>query len=186
MPVDKIKPIDMERDQLVRELCLAAQEQSSKLVAFKLTCTEAIDAFVDKSMQLYDVKHGGKKGNITLISYDGEYKVVRQMQESVIFDERLQAAKALIDQCINRWAKGSNANIKALVNQAFAVDSAGAVSPARVLGLRKLEIVDEQWHTAMQAISDSMQVACTKPYTRFYKLNDAGAWDPITLDIAGV
>ncbi len=186
VPTDKVKAIDLQRDKLVRELCAAADLQSRTLLAFKLTTAQAIDSFVEESAKAYDVAWGGKRGNLTLISFDGKFKVVRQVQDSIVFDERLQAAKAKIDACINRWAKGSNANIKALVNQAFAVDSSGAVSPSRVLSLRNIKIDDPDWLVAMQAITDSMQVARTKPYERFYKLNDAGAWDPITLNIAGV
>ena len=91
------------------------------------------------SLASYGVKHGGKKGNITLVSFDGKYKVTRRVQDRVIFDERLIAAKALIDECLKDWSKGSNANIKALVNNAFAVDSEGAVSVARVMGLKILQ-----------------------------------------------
>lgn len=35
-------------------------------------------------------------------------------------------------------------------------------------------------------IADSMVVAATKPYIRFYKRNDAGEYTPIVLDVAGV
>jgi hypothetical protein len=55
-----------------------------------------------------------------------------------------------------------------------------------VLGLRSLEIDDAQWTAAMTAISDSMQVASTKPYIRFYERNEAGEYVVISLDVAGV
>ena len=83
--------------------------------------------------------------------------------------------------------QGSNANIKALVNDAFQVDQQGKISTGRVLGLRRIEIQDEKWLRAMQAIADSMQVASTKPYIRFYERDDAsGEYCPITLDVAAV
>jgi hypothetical protein len=146
----------------------------------------AIEEFVVRSLDQYDVKHGGKKGNVTLVSFDGRYKVVRQMQETIVFDERLQAAKALIDECIHIWAKGSNANIKVLVNDAFQVDREGKISTGRVLGLRRLDIKDETWTRAMAAISDSMNVASTKPYVRFYERNAAGEYVAISLDVASL
>ena len=99
---------------------------------------------------------------------------------------QLQAAKALIDQCVTRWAEGANDNIKVLINDAFQVDKAGKINTDRVLGLRRLDIKDEDWLQAMQAISDSIQVASTKPYIRFYKRNSSGGYDPITLDLAAV
>lgn len=186
-PVSKIKEIDKDRTKTVQELCQQAEAQSAALLGFKTTAMHAVTEFIDRSLAAYDVQHGGKKGNVTLLTFDGSYKIVRQMQETIAFDERLQAAKALIDECIQGWSKGSNANIKVLVNDAFQVDQAGKISTGRVLGLRRLEITDEKWLQAMRAIGDSMQVSSTKPYIRFYKRDDTtGEYLPITLDVAGV
>ncbi len=187
IPVGKIKMIDKARDAVVTDLCESAKSVQSSLVAFKLVAMEKIAAFIAESLAAYDVKHGGKKGNVTLVSFDGRYKIVRQMQESLTFDERLQAAKALIDECIQVWSKGSNAHIKVLVNDAFQVDTQGKISTGRVLRLRSLDIQEEKWQNAMQAISDSMRVASTKPYIRFYERNDATeAYEPISLDVAAI
>ena len=50
--------------------------------------------FVALSAQEYDVQLGGKKGNTTLISYDGRFKVQLAVSENIVFDERLQVAAA--------------------------------------------------------------------------------------------
>lgn len=186
VPVALVKPVDKDRTVMVTDLCEAAKEASAALLAFKLSSMQAVQDFVDRSLSDYKVKYGRVKGNVTLVSFDGRFKIIRQMQESIVFDERLQAAKKLIDECIQRWSKGSNANIKALVNNAFQVDKSGSVSTARVLGLRNLQIDDEQWAQAMTAINDSMQVASTKSYIRFYERNEAGEYVAIVLDVAGV
>lgn len=186
VPTDKIKPIDKDRHHTVSLLCEQAKSVSGELLAFKLNAMQTVADFIDRSLAEYDVKMRGTKGNVTLISFDGRYKVVRQMQETLVFDERLQAAKTLIDGCIHVWAKGSNNNIKVLVNDAFQVDKQGSVNTARVLGLRRLKIDDPQWLKAMDAISDSMKVTSTKAYIRFYERNAAGGYDPINLDVAGV
>lgn len=186
VPENKVKDIDKDRSHTVRQLCEQAKVVSANLLAFKLLAMKEVLDFVERSMDLYDVKHGGKKGNVTLLSFDGKYKIIRQMQETVAFDERLQAAKALIDECVSGWVKGSNANVKALINHAFQVDKQGQISTGRVLALRQLEIVDEKWQRAMKAIADSMQVLSTKPYIRFYELDEkSGEYVPIVLDVAG-
>lgn len=185
VPISKIKDIDKDRSKTVADLCEQAKLESARLVGFKVATMQAVNDFVDRSMAAYKVKHGGNKGNVTLVTFDGRFKVIRQMQPTIVFDERLQAAKALIDECIQNWSKGSNVNIKVLVNDAFQVDSAGKISTGRVLGLRRLEISDEKWMLAMQAIGDSMRVASTKPYIRFYERDDAtGDYIPINLDVA--
>lgn len=187
IPVAKIKEIDKVRHQVVTDVCKQAEVESERLLGFKTTALQALADFIDRSLADYDVKHGGKKGNVTLISFDGKYKIVRTFQPTVGFDERLMAAKALIDECIHGWSKGSNANMKVLVNDAFQVDQQGKINTGRVLGLRRLKIDDEKWLLAMQAISDSMRVDSSKQYIRFYKrFDDTGEYLPITLDVAAI
>jgi hypothetical protein len=187
VPTSKIKQIDKDRHQVVTQMCLEAANVSASLFGFKSAAAQAVHDFCERSLAEYDVKHGGKKGNVTLVSFDGRYKVVRQMQETIVFDERLQAAKMLIDECIQSWSKGSNANIKVLVNDAFQVDREGKISTGRVLGLRRLDIKDDAWTRAMTAIGDSMRVASTKSYLRFYERNEqSGEYIPITLDAAAI
>ena len=187
VPITKIKDIDKDRDATVRGLVEGAKAASAQLVAFKLVAMQAVQEFVERSLAEYDVKHGGKKGNITLVSFDGRYKIVRSMQDALVFDERLQAAKALVDECVKVWSKGSNDNIKVLVNNAFQVDKQGSVNTGRILNLRTLEIADEKWQRAMKAIGDSMKVASTKPYIRFYELDDrSGDYAAISLDVAAL
>ena len=135
----------------------------------------------------YGVKIGGSKGNVTLLSFDGRYKIQRAIAESLSFDERLQAAKELIDQCITDWSQGSSPEIRALVNDAFQVDQAGKINTGRVLGLRRLDIKDERWLKAMTAISEAVQVVGSKAYVRVYeRVGDTGQYQPIPLDVAGV
>ncbi len=187
VPENKVKEIDKDRSRTVRQLCKQAKLVSVELMAFKLAAMKEVLDFLERSMALYDKKHGGTKGNVTLVSFDGKFKIVRQMQENIVFDERLQAAKLLIDECVVGWVKGSNANIKALINHAFQVDQQGKISTGRVLALRQLDIHDEQWLRAMQAIADSMQVLSTKPHIRFYELHEpSGEFIIIPLDVAGV
>lgn len=186
VPVAKVKAIDKARNKVVIDLVARAKVTSEILSLFKQHTMDAIAAFVSESATEYAVGLGGTKGNVTLVSYDGRYKVVRQVAESIAFDERLQVAKGIIDECVHAWSKGSNRNIQALVNHAFQVDKAGKVSTGRVLSLRQLDIVDDRWKEAMSAIADSMRVAASKSYVRFYERNDAGEYLPISLDAAAV
>jgi hypothetical protein len=116
---------------------------------FKAVAFGDIEAFIDLSLEQYGAHVAGNKGNITLYSFDGQFKIVRQIQDSIRFDERLQAAKVLIDECIQSWSVGSNDHIKTLINDAFQVDREGKISTGRVLGLRRHKIDDrsglKQW-----------------------------------------
>lgn len=184
VPVEKIKDIDKLRDSVVRELCEKAKEIAKLLSDFRMASMAEVEAFVTTSHEQYGKRLGGTKGNITLTSFDGKLQVVRQIQESLAFDERLQAAKELIDQFIHDQLDGANDNIRALVFQAFQVDKEGQVSTSRVLGLRRLKIDHPVWLQAMEAIGDSIRTASSKPYIRFYQRDQNGKLVSISLDIA--
>ena len=186
VPESKVKDIDKLRDQVVRELCTAAIAQQQGLRKFKLDAMQEVAALITTSMEQYGVKTGGDKGNVTLFSFDGKYKVQRQMADHIAFGEQLQAAKALIDQCVTRWSQGANANLQTIVLDAFQVDKEGKINTGRVLGLRRLKIDEPEWLQAMQAIGDSVRVNSTKPYIRFYVRDEHGVYQPIALDLAAV
>lgn len=186
VPVSKVKDVDKLRHEVVCELVQKAKELSAILALFKANTMAEVEAFVATSLEQYDVMVGGKKGNVTLTSFDGRFQVVRQMQEALTFDERLQAAKALIDECVHDWSDGANENIMALINHAFQVDQEGKVSAGRVLGLRRLDIKDTKWLKAMEAISDSIRTASSKPYVRFYERSQDGKMVAIPVDLSGV
>lgn len=128
-----------------------------------------VEAFVAMSAEQYDAQIGGPKGNVTLISFDGRYKLRRQISQLMSFDERLQVAKSLIDECLKDWTKDSRTELQALVNDAFDVDQEGRINTGRILGLRRLNIDDPRWLRAMDAISDSLQITGTTAYVRLYE-----------------
>ncbi len=187
VPESMVSDIDKLRDQTIDALFSVAEAEEARLIQIKGQVFDDVEAFIATSHEQYGVKVGGKKGNVTLTSFDGSRKIIRQVQERLVFDERLQAAKILIDECITAWSEGSRDEIKVLVNDAFRVDQEGKINAGRVLGLRRLAIKDAGWLRAMAAISDSVHVDSSKPYIRFYKRNkNTDKYEPISLDFAAV
>ena len=187
VPEGSVKDVDKARDQLVREIAGKAMALREAMAAFRDDVMGDVAAFVSLSAEQYGAKVGGNKGNLTLTSYDGRFKVQRQVSETLVFDERLQAAKELIDECITEWTEGSRDEIRALINDAFQVDSTGRINTGRVLSLRRLKINDDRWQRAMQAVSDSLQVAGSKAYLRIYVRRDGdGKYEPVSLDLAAL
>lgn len=187
VPVERIKPIDLLRDELVMALVERGRELNKLLAAFKDGAFSEIDSFVEQSAAEYGTKFGGRKGNISLLSFDGKYKVQVAIQESITFDERLVAAKALIDECLTDWTADARSEVATIVQDVFRVDKAGNIRPAQVLSLRRLDITDPRWLRAMDAISDAVQVTGSKSYIRLYeRVGQTDQYKPISLDIAGV
>lgn len=186
VPENQIKAIDRQRDELVQEKIVRALALREQLRAFKRGAFDDIAAFVQLSAEQYGARLGGDKGNVTLLSFDGRYKLIRAIQDSITFDERLQAAKALIDECLNDWTEGARAELRTLVNNAFRVDQDGNIKTGEVLSLRRLKFDDTRWQQAMTAISDAVTVVGSKTYVRFYERDERGQYQPISLDVAGV
>ena len=172
IPIENVKPVDKLRDDLVKNLMSKTKEVQKIIEDHRNICWEDIKAFLEISASEHNVKYGGEKGNITLLSYDGKYKVVIANQDYISFNEKLQIAKDLIDECIRKWAKGADKNLLALVNDAFKVDKQGKISTEKILGLRRLEINDFTWNEAMKAITESITVEDSKRYIRFYERRD--------------
>ncbi|MCC4118920.1 DUF3164 family protein, partial [Aromatoleum toluclasticum] len=94
---------------------------------FKARALNDIADLVKIAGERYEVTLGGKKGNVSITTYDGRYKVQRSVAERITFTEELVAAKALINACIERWSQGANPHIRALVDRAFRTDSKGQI-----------------------------------------------------------
>lgn len=186
VPLTMVKDVDLARHELVLEVVGKARAVHEDLAKFQADVQADVAAFVQLSAEQYGVKIGGDKGNLSLVSFDGRYKVQRQVAETLAFDERLQAAKALVDECITEWTTGSRDEIRALINDAFQVDKEGRINTGRVLGLRRLKIDDDRWRQAMQAVSDSLRVAGSKTYLRVYERREDGKYVPIALDLAAM
>ncbi|BFU64740.1 DUF3164 family protein [Rodentibacter abscessus] len=186
-PADLVKDIDKERDALVREWIDKGKAIRREISEFKGGIFGDIQAFIELSAEKYQAKVGGTKGNITLFSYDGKYKIQRAINDHLQFDERIQAAKVLIDECLSEWSEGSRPELKALIERAFNVDKEGNLNTSRILGLRRVDIQDKRWQNAMQAISESVQVVSSKAYVRLYeRVGESDQYVPIALDVAGV
>lgn len=187
VPRDQVREQDLLRDEVARELADLAVALNKQLAAFKARALNDVADLVKIAGERYEVSLGGKKGNVSITTYDGRYKVQRSVAERITFTEELEAAKALINACIERWSQGANPHIRALVDRAFRTDSKGQIKTAAVLELLRLEIDDEEWLRAMDAIKDSIQSTGTAIYVRVYeRIGNSDQYRAIPLDLAAV
>lgn len=187
VPDNQVREQDKLRNQVVIDLVKDALLLNIQLADFKRRALNDIADLVSIAAQKYDVQIGGKKGNVNLMSYDGQYKIVRSVADRITFTEELEAAKQLITQCIDDWTQGSSNNVRALVDRAFKTNSQGQIKTGAVLDLIRLDIQDENWIRAMQALKDSIQVNNTTTYIRIYqRIGMSDQYAAVPLDIAAV
>ncbi|WP_051361151.1 DUF3164 family protein [Desulfuromonas sp. TF] len=184
VPISQVRPIDIQRDSLVKELFAQAEKLEEHIHDFKDRITGDIAAFVELSFEQHGVKRGGKKGNITLTTYAQDLRIRLDISEEIRFTEQLLAARELIDECLHDWTDGAKDQLKALINHVFEVDKEGNISATKVLGLRRYNIDDERWLRAMRIIGESIQIAGTKPRLTFARRDERGEWKTINLNVS--
>ncbi|PHQ63553.1 MAG: sulfate transporter [Sphingobium sp.] len=185
IPEKMVKPQDQLQDELVRKIIGFAEPISAQVARFRQHCLDDVDGFVALIEQEYGAKRGGKKGNLSFVSYDGLLKVDVGVGDNVMFGPELQIAKELVDECLREWTQGSGDELKAVINRAFDVDSQGKVNRNDLFYLLRLEIEDDRWQRAMRAIRDSIRVVGSKRYVRIYRRADTEAgWEAVSVNMA--
>ena len=185
-PERLVRPEDDLEDQTVRTILAYGVDLADRISRFRG------HAFADVHTMLgvLEAEYGGgrrpgKRGNYSLTSYDGRMRVVIQMQDQITFGPELQAARGIIDECLDEWAADAGDELRAIVQHAFQPDRQGQVSRESVLRLRRLDIDDERWRQARRAIDDSIRVTGSRAYLRLYLRGwEGAAWRAVPIDIA--
>lgn len=185
MPVEMIKPLDLLKDEVVRKVLgygIALSQQVSRFLGHTFADISALESLM---AQEYNARLGGKKGNITLYTFDGLFKLEVRVQARLDFGPELQVAKALFDECLNEWSAGTRAELRAIVSRAFNTDDAGKISRSGIFMLLRTESDDLRWQNAVRAIRDAMLVVGSKTYVRMWMRQRCdAAWQSITIDLA--
>lgn len=69
---------------------------------------------------------------------------------------------------------------------AFDVDKEGKLNTGRIISLRQLNIQDDLWQQAMDALNKALVVSVTSTYINFKEQDESGKLVNIPLDIEGV
>ncbi len=178
VPIAMVRAEDLLMDELVRSVVAKANALSTALTAFKLHAFESVGELQALLAQQYEAKIGGKKGNITLTSYDGCKKIQVAVSDLVELGPELQIAKQLIDECLREWSADSRDEIRALVDRVFAVDKEGQISHAGLFMLLRVGITDERWLRGMAASKVSWAVLSAVRWARLPAMRSARRLQP--------
>lgn len=184
-PIENIKPQHLLQDEAVRKIIGYAVPLSEQITRFKEHTFDDIGALEALLAQEYDARLGGKKGNMTLMTVDGLYKVQVQVSDYIDFGPEMHTAKSLIDECLIEWSAGSGPELRGIVTDAFNTDKEGKINRSAIFMLLRQTSEDPRWMRAMDAVRDAMRVVGSKTYIRCYRRerHDA-AWIPVTIDLA--
>ncbi|MDP3848402.1 MAG: DUF3164 family protein [Pseudomonas sp.] len=186
VPESRVREQDKLRDQVARDLSTEAIALNAAMKRFKEKALGDIADLVSIASERYGVQLGGKKGNVSIITYDGEFKVVRSFADRITFTEEMLAAKALVLECVQSWTDGANDHLVSVVQHYLSPGRNGQIRTADVLEMLRWEIDDDNWKQAMQAVKDSILICGTAVYVRVYQRDSNDQYQQITLDLAAV
>src|SRR3546814_17350865 len=86
VPESVVKPQHKQEDRLVRELMQGAVNLNGLLAEFRQHAHQDIQAHLQLIAEQYGVSRGGKKGNVTLTSYDGTPRVQIAVSDFLDFE----------------------------------------------------------------------------------------------------
>lgn len=185
VPLGLVKATDKLMDELVRKMIAFAVDLSAQIARFRGHSFDDLGSFQALLAQEHGAAVGGAKGNVTLMSFDGCMKVQFQVADLLDFGPELQAAKALVDECLTEWTEGSRDEVRAVVSRAFNVDREGRINRAELFMLLRVAIEEPRWKRAMEALRESIRVIGSKTYIRFYQRPAPDAkWEAVTIDLA--
>lgn len=186
----EISEQDKLRDRVVMDIATVALRLNSELKALKEKALADIDDLITIAGEKYDMKLGGPKGNVSLLSFDGRFKLKRIHQDSIGYTETMEVAKAKVFECISRWGQtvheDAHKHLFTLATRAFRPTKNGEISISRVTDMLRAEINDPDWKKAKQAVMDSLIVNGKAVYIQVQERVEGKKYSTILLDIAGV
>lgn len=186
---DMIRVDEQLKTELVERIIDAAQHLKVLISIFKTESNEQVDAYFSLLLQNYGVDAKGKsvKGNLNLENFSSTSKVEIRAMDTLKPDEKIHIAKMKVDEFLKDETVDSPPLVRTLVMKAFDVDKKGNIDVKKLLALLRYDITEPRWVEAMAILTDSLQVASTKSYIRFYtRENSESDWKLIPLDIAAV
>lgn len=186
VPVSQVSDYDREMDDFVRSRVAGAKVESQRLADFKQQSFGDCYAWLELVADKFGRKPGGLKGNVTFSTFDGSQQIKIAVQDRLTFGPELQVAKDMIDECLKAWSQGADEKLLTIITDAFDVDKEGKLNTGRIVSLRQLNIDDELWQQAMEALNKALVVSVTSTYINFKEQDGSGKMVNIPLDIAGV
>ncbi|WP_295452042.1 DUF3164 family protein [uncultured Thiodictyon sp.] len=193
-----VREADRLQDEVARSLALEGLLLHELLKDYKARSLGDMADLAATVAKEYQAVIGGKRGNMTLTTFDGLWKVQRTYRDVISFGVEIQAAKQLVGECFEAWVARLRANgggpevdaivgnIEAVIDRAFVANKKGDLRTGPVLELLRTEIDDPRWQTAMDALSESIEVSGSAVYVRVYRRGEADQYLPIPIDLASV
>lgn len=185
IPAELVRDADRLENDVVRRIMAFGLDLANQIARFRAHVFDDLATFLDLLGEQYGRSKTAGKGGYSCTSYDGRLKVQVQVQDRITFGPELQVARELVNECLADWAQDSQPEARAIIQDAFSVDKRGSVNREAVFRMRRLQIDDERWRRAQQAVADSIRTEGAKAHVRLYMRSTPEAkWTLVPVNIA--
>ena len=185
IPGELVRDADSLENDVVRRILAFGLDLANQIARFRAHTFDDLATFLDLLGEQYGRRRTAGKGGYSCTSYDGRLKVQVQVQDRITFGPELQVARELVNACLIDWAEDAQPEARAIIQDAFAVDKHGSVNREAVFRMRRLQIDDERWKRAQQAVSDSIRTEGAKAHVRLYmRPTPEASWTLVPINIA--
>jgi hypothetical protein len=98
VPLHMVRPVDLQRDEMVRDLAAKVKRVSADLARTKADLLDDVSAHIALTAERYGVRITGDGQNVVLMSYDGLLKIERSTSDRIVVGEEVHAAQELAAQ----------------------------------------------------------------------------------------
>lgn len=185
----KLSDYERHREALLQPIAQEWAELWLKIADLKARYDDAFDE-IESINTPKETKRvtAGKKPSLTLHLLDRSIRLSRNRADAVRYEEdKLLAAKALVDECVSRWAdQGGSDEIRQLAELSFTKNAKGEYSRSGMVRLRRIKSEDPDWGLAMEKIREAELVDGVTSYLLVSVRDRDGKYQPLPLDIASV
>jgi len=183
-PVKYIDKKVLARHNVVEKIIKKVEKAQNELKSLKQSLFKEVKGYLDMIADEYGEDW---KGNARLMNFDKTKEVEMSICRNIMFDERLNIAKAKIDDCLKRWSGSATDELRMIVLRAFNVDKKGNVDVRQILGLKQFRFEDPVWQEAMAIIDESITTTYSKEYLVFStRDNPRGQFKTISLNFSNI
>lgn len=188
IPLSVVPKIDLEKDKFAKMMAKDFEAMSQKLLELKNKAFEKADAIYAEQLRQYQINGNEakeKKGNFTFYSYDKSIKIEVAVGQRLEFDDRINLAKAEIDDYLAEITEGQNSDIIIIVTNAFSTVK-GKLDHKKILNLFTYKIKHPKWEKAMVLLKDSISNNHSKRYINVSQRNENGEYKNINVQFSAL
>lgn len=179
-----IATYERDRDQLVTSTVKQMRQAADLLSKLK---RDAVGKAMELQERTYTVLGKKRKekavDSFSLMSKDGQLKLVMDRQYKGEYDETADVAIAEIKEVLRDKFEGRNKALYRILDSVLLKNNKGDYDERLVAKLRKHEadVADDRFSKALDVLSKAYRPTTSQTYIRAYELGENGRWNDISL-----